>query len=636
MADSADITFGFDPNPIIVGTDTATKAITNMTDNIEKVPGLVNATFSNISQESKKAEVSAKGFGGRIKMVVELLKQKINPFGRIKKGLSEVSNQANDVGKDMTAMGQDAQKAGGLANMSFSGLLGRLALVGSAIAGIRAGLNKIPEIGQAFSIAGDIFLRNLLNPLRQELLPLLNAMLKWVTDHRALFVKMGSVIAQIFRLILGLAKAFFEILSKIGKSIKNTLTGVFGDITKGITKTINLVITKIAFMALFITTILEPVFETIGKLVGFIATGIVGLFEGIGKGATGIFKVFNELTKSFKELFDVILGGTERASGFRKFMNDIGEIIGKVLITSLKSVVAGIKLVIRFVKSFISGLMEISGIKEAWKAFKNAALGLFDALQGQTKFVSKVMGPVFSFLGKVIGKTFGFILKIVLKVFTFLIKSFSWIIKNVPKVVNLIGKGLGGAFNILKSAVNAIGSALSFIGKKIVQAFDGVVNLGMAIGGFMSKKVSQFFTFVVGLGNAIKNFFIGVKDTILKIMGRVFRWIKDQFNKVGKFIGKAFQGVKGFFGFGKKSDIGANLGFGIGEKKDSRSNLTTAITGATNKTTTNNTNVKFGDIKIQMGANGNPKDAARQFLDEVNKGMDRRRKILDDKERIGE
>lgn len=79
-----------------------------------------------------------------------------------------------------------------MSNAVTAGILKAGAVVGALVGtfkGLGNVLKRMPEIGQVFGVAKDIFFKNFLFPIRKELLPLLQQLLDWVRDNRAMFVR---------------------------------------------------------------------------------------------------------------------------------------------------------------------------------------------------------------------------------------------------------------------------------------------------------------------------------------------------------------------------------------------------------------------------------------------------------------
>ena len=145
----------------------------------------------------------------------------------------------------------------------------------------------LPEVGATFDVVANMFKRNLLEPLRRELVPLLNQVSQWAVDNRETLVRIGVFIADAFRI----AYEVISSLVKIGKSLidgfASGVKSVFGDTTTTIGDIIRLVMTKIAATVIFISTILEPVANTIGMILGTVISWILKTDEALGAIAAG-------------------------------------------------------------------------------------------------------------------------------------------------------------------------------------------------------------------------------------------------------------------------------------------------------------------------------------------------------------
>ena len=151
-------------------------------------------------------------------------------------------------------------------NNGLTKLIKRAAILTAGFLSLRKMFSKIPELGQMFSIAGDVMLRNFLEPLRTWLIPLLQQMMAWVRKNRGLFVKLGAVFANIFRVAYVLIKQFLKLLKVLWDSLSSTLQGVFGKTTKTITELLNMAIFKISVVFIFLGQMLKPVFRRIERL----------------------------------------------------------------------------------------------------------------------------------------------------------------------------------------------------------------------------------------------------------------------------------------------------------------------------------------------------------------------------------
>ena len=112
-----------------------------------------------------------------------------NAFGKTVKNVKGLSGKTGNIKEKITGLKKSSQSMastfiGGLKSMAI-----RAGLVALAFKSIQGILNSMPEIGKTFGIAKDIFMKNLLWPLRKFILPYLQRLLDWVRTHRLMFVK---------------------------------------------------------------------------------------------------------------------------------------------------------------------------------------------------------------------------------------------------------------------------------------------------------------------------------------------------------------------------------------------------------------------------------------------------------------
>lgn len=128
--------------------------------------------------------------------------------------------------------------------------------VGLAIAGARAVMNHLrnamPEVGQAFKIAGEIFWKNLAWPLRKLVVPMLQKMLDWVRDNRTRFVQWGQAVANVFKAVVFYVRTFYNMLKEVVSSLGPAFQRIFG---KNMADFLNVLSLKVAFIMDFVSRI---------------------------------------------------------------------------------------------------------------------------------------------------------------------------------------------------------------------------------------------------------------------------------------------------------------------------------------------------------------------------------------------
>jgi hypothetical protein len=255
------------------------------------------------------------------------------------------------VSDNTTKMEKTGARSIGIWTAVASKALGILGSAASAIMGF------IPEIGYSFKVAGDIISRNLLWPLRQELIPLLQGMLNWVRDHRATFVKWGGIIANVFRVIKQLVIGFWEIFQRIWERVTGWIKKIFGNTTKSISDIINMALFRIAVLAIGIQQMIEPIIDFLVDafmtLVRYANAFITGFMQGI-KGIDGPIGDILENIKKLGDLFNEIGGSSLILNMFKAF----GTFVGVVLKNSLEIIAGILETIIfsvRILKALFSG-----------------------------------------------------------------------------------------------------------------------------------------------------------------------------------------------------------------------------------------------------------------------------------------
>jgi hypothetical protein len=144
-------------------------------------------------------------------------------------------------------------------------------------------LNAMPIVGQAVDFAKDVFTRNLFAPLQRELLPILQQLMKWVTDNRTTFIKWGQVIANVFRGVWESAKIVFNVVKSIIDMITKSLLNHFGGAFATIEELVNTIVWKVTMVMLFLAASLEKILPSfqplIDGIIGFVGTAVSKFLE---------------------------------------------------------------------------------------------------------------------------------------------------------------------------------------------------------------------------------------------------------------------------------------------------------------------------------------------------------------------
>lgn len=259
-------------------------------------------------------------------------------------GADEFEALVKKIDKGMDSIVKNMQNRAKDIDKGVTRALGKFAVLGTAVVGafklMRSAIRQyIPEIGSTFSIIGKIVGRNLLFPLRKELIPVLQSLLNWTSRNRKLFTEIGTVLASVFRLIKTAFVSLFRLVQPIIKSIRDFLTGIFGDTYRTITETINLVVFKLTTLAVAAQAILQPMFDNIAGLISSLLMAVQrfteGFIEGFGKlednsaRAQELLSGLTELMGNLKEAIDNITPA----------LNVLGKVIGTVIYEALRGAV---------------------------------------------------------------------------------------------------------------------------------------------------------------------------------------------------------------------------------------------------------------------------------------------------------
>jgi len=306
-----------------------------------------------------------------------------------KTAMEGISNDMKNVAKNTGGISKKMGKGMGK-TLTAVGL--KFGLIIGAIKGVGAmAKNFIPEIGTAFQIAGNIFMKNFLQPLRMLLLPILNKILKWVRESRPLFVKLGSVFLNVLKSVVQILKTVFNLLKKALEPIINVIKQALGGTVDEISDTINLLLVKITAFTILLEDLLAPVFGGIAEYIEKLIT----LYKRFGQGLVdGIKKYFQqgavmETLENFKLLFQNILETMEFLAPAFEVM---GKVVGVVLVGAFNILIDSLNILIAELM-LLFDLMDPSKREGAFKRFGEAmnkaitqggTAGMFNQIKQET------------------------------------------------------------------------------------------------------------------------------------------------------------------------------------------------------------------------------------------------------------
>jgi hypothetical protein len=216
----------------------------------------------------------------------------------------------------------------------------KIGMVAGGFLGIKAIAARIPEIGMVFKTAGDIFFKNLLWPLRKELMPLLQKILNWVRDNRGQFVVWGQTIANIFRLVLTIGKEIFEVAKSVGKAFLDFINNVFGSQIKSFDELLNILTFKFSVIVQFIGGLLRSILQSemfkniedvLGKIIKFFAEIATSFATGFFKDLPSISDTLSGIVGLIGTIIDKLFTGKDSLKFWKDTFESIGQLAGSIV-----------------------------------------------------------------------------------------------------------------------------------------------------------------------------------------------------------------------------------------------------------------------------------------------------------------
>jgi hypothetical protein len=362
--------------------------------------------------------------------------------------LKNVASKIPLIGKAFKKNSKDVKESAKGTSKGIMRSFGKLAAIGTGFlagfAAIKGALATIPEIGMTFKAVGSIISRNLLWPLRQQLIPVLQKILDWARNNRGMFLKWGGVVINIFKTVKVLFTTVMKLVKTLTDSLTKNLKGLVNFAGRDITNIINLIVFKLTALFILLEAKLAPIFDFIGK--------------GLGE-VTGIFAGF------FKELKDIGVLDT-----FFKILSDIANLVGKVLILAFEGFKTSLKLITSLLTGFFKGMGEVEGLTEAWDGFLEVIGKVFDLAVKLLKVVGEKLGPAFKALGKIIGTIVGGTLKLLLNTLKGISTALEKIIGFAIEKIGGIGEGSNKTTRVKDAIIKPDGSIIKTDPKDTIMA----------------------------------------------------------------------------------------------------------------------------------------------------------------------
>lgn len=289
------------------------------------------------------------------------------------KGFQKAVDQMS---KSISSMETKLNKFGSTMQKSVSkGIMSATAKIGLLVKGFKSMMKNMPEIGQAFKIAGDIMSKEFFFPIRQQIMPYLQKMLDWVRDHRALFAKWGQAVADVLKTVIDVGKTLYNTLKDVVKILTNSLQKGLGTSFKSLDEFISVLQVKIAFVTLLIGDAVKAMIEKIAPTFEYI----------IEKGS--------EVLSFFTDLFGTWIAGNDTGKNFMSIMNTLYDIFDKIVHVIGDSVAS-------FLQGMLQPLKDLSAPLDTINNAFQRLLSLFG--DGENTGLKKVFSWLGNFAGNIL------------------------------------------------------------------------------------------------------------------------------------------------------------------------------------------------------------------------------------------
>lgn len=279
----------------------------------------------------------------------------------------------DQMSKSVTSMETKLNKFGSTMQKSVSkGIMSATTKIGLLVKGFKSITKNMPEIGQAFKIAGDMISKEFFFPIRQQIMPYLQKMLDWVRDHRALFTKWGQAVADVLKTVIDVSKTLYNTLKDVVKILTDSLQKGLGTSFKSLDEFISVLQVKISFVTLLIGDAVKAMVEKIAPTFEYI----------VEKGA--------EVLSFFTDLFGTWATGNDTGKNFTNVMNTLYDIFDKIVHVIGDSMTS-------FLQGMLQPLKDLSAPLDTVNNAFQRLLSLFG--DGENTGLKKV----FSWLGNLVG-----------------------------------------------------------------------------------------------------------------------------------------------------------------------------------------------------------------------------------------
>lgn len=347
------------------------------------------------------------------------------------KGFQKAVNQMSE---SISTMETKLNKFGSTMQKSVSkGIMFATAKIGLLIKGFKSMMKNMPEIGQAFKIAGDIINKEFFFPIRQQIMPYLQKMLDWVRDHRALFAKWGQAVADVLKTVIDVGKTLWNTLKDVTEILTNSLQRGLGTSFKSLDEFVSVLQVKIAFVTLLIgdavkamvekiaptfeyiiekgseilrffaslasswltlngngdslITVLDKVYQVFDKIIHVVGDSLAGFFEGLMPPLKNLMTPLDNITDSFLKLLNIF--GEDSNSGLKSVFKWLGNFVGNTLVIAFEELAWAIDTIVTGIQTLAqSGKLLVDVFSGDWSKLGEDWEDMKDIFKGYGKRTS--------------------------------------------------------------------------------------------------------------------------------------------------------------------------------------------------------------------------------------------------------
>ena len=264
------------------------------------------------------------------------------------KGLGNLEKGVKKTEQSVSAFGKIGQ-------MSMTKLLAVAGLVTGAFFAMKSAFMAMPAVMDTFQALGNAIRYNMIGPIMQELLPILNSILVWANNNRTVFVQIGAAIANVIRFVIAIGKEFFALASKLFTGLLGQIKAVFGLESQSIGDMLRLLMTKIVAVVGFLRIMLEPVIDTLVGVFGFLLKASKAFFDGFMAAFSGVGPSLKVIADAVMDIINLI----KTLSGSSNIIISVVKILGFMIGLTLRGFIDLTAMVIKGIKWIINDLSKI-------------------------------------------------------------------------------------------------------------------------------------------------------------------------------------------------------------------------------------------------------------------------------------